>query len=166
MITVRQDSLTIFYSPEMLLSLTSAGAAHIPDLYKPAVTASLARPRPGVEVTVCTESHLVELCQGLVVRSLPLPLRHNKKVVELRLVQGSQMDWRYLLVRENSVEFRSVASLALISQHQAVQRVEVGDFKQNGRRLVKLFLGNGEAGLKYLQVGRKIWYFSFQYFGK
>ena len=132
----------------MLCSLTSAGAADLPDLYRPAVTVSLARPSPGVEVALCTDTHLVELSQGLVLRSLPL--KHANKVVDLKLVQGSQRDWRYLLVRENSVEFRAVNSLSLISQHQGVERVEVGDFKQNGRRLVKLFLINGEAGLMYL----------------
>ena len=130
----------------MLCSLTSAGAAQVPDLYSPAVTASLARPRPGVEVALCTDTHLVEIFQGLVVRSLLLS--NTKKVLDLKLVQGSQKDWRYLLVRESSVEFRQVASLALVSLHQGVERVQPGDFHHNGRRIVKLFLTNGEAGIK------------------
>ena len=132
----------------MLCGLISAGAAEVPDLYSPAVTVSLARPRPGVEVVLCTDTHLVEISQGLVVRSLPLS--QNKKVVELKLVQGSQKDWRYLLVREKSVEFRQVTSLSLVSQHQGVERIEVGDFHHNGRRMVKIFLANGEAGFNYL----------------
>ena len=71
----------------MLCGLTSAGAGQVPDLYRPAVTASLARPMPGVDVVLCTDTHLVEICQGLVVRSLPLPLSHAKQVLDLRLVQ-------------------------------------------------------------------------------
>ena len=138
----------------MLCGLTSAGAAQVPDLYRPAVTVSLARPRPGVEVALCTDTHLVEICQGLVVRSLPL--RPAKKVLELKLVQGSQRDWRYLLVRQNSAEFRQVSSLSLVSQYQGVDRVQVGDFHNNGRRLVRISLTNGEAGLKYYQVCSEI----------
>ena len=69
----------IFYF-QMLCSLTSAGAAEVPDLYSPAVTVSLGRPRPGVEVVLCTDTHLVEISQGLVVRSLPLS--QNNKVVK------------------------------------------------------------------------------------
>ena len=138
----------------MLCGLTSAGAAQVPDLYRPAVTVSLARPRPGVEVALCTDTHLVEICQGLVVRSLPL--RAAKKVLELKLVQGSQRDWRYLLVRQNSAEFRQVSSLSLVSQYQGADRVQVGDFHNNGRRLVRISLTNGEAGLKYYQVCSEI----------
>ena len=131
----------------MLCGLTSAGAGQVPDLYRPAVTASLDRPRPGVDVVLCTNTHLVEFCQGLVVRSLHLPLNQDKKVVELRLVEGSQGDWRYLLVRENnSVEFRPVSSLSLIShsQYQGVETVQLGDFHHSGRRMVRLSLTNGE----------------------
>ena len=138
----------------MLCSLTSAGAAQVPDLYSPAVKVSLARPRPGVEVALCTDTYLVEIFQGLVVRSLPLI--NTKKVLDLKLVQGSQRDWRYLLVRENSVEFRQVSSLSLVSQYQGVDRVQVGDFHNNGRRLVRISLTNGEAGLKYYQVCSEI----------
>jgi len=149
----------------MVSSLLSSGQAQIPDIYREASLASLSCPRPGVDLALLTATHLVEISQGLVVRARPIthsgqvrstsltqsgkvkarPLTQTGKVLDLRLVVGELEDWRYLVVREDGVQFLSMESLTLVKEYHGVQQVELGDFHRNGRRLVKLSLMYGEV---------------------
>ena len=125
----------------MMLSLLSRGRAELPDLYLGAVRGSVGSARPGVDVTLLTDTHLVETCRGLVVSSIRLP--HSARLTDLRLVVGQQRDVRYLVLRDGVLQVLGVAPLGLIKEYHQVENLELGDFHHNGRRLVKISQVNG-----------------------
>ena len=87
----------------------------------PAAVALLAR--PGVEVTLLTDTHLVETCRGLVVSSIRLP--HSARLTDLRLVVGQQRDVRYLVLRDGVLQVLGVAPLGLIKEYHQVENLRI-----------------------------------------
>ena len=132
----------------MVCSLVSSGRAAVPDLYRDQLQVSLARPRRGVEVVFCTDTHLVESSAGLVVRTRRLCSGDQASVSEIRVLLGDRPDhWRYLLVmgeRQNRVQILFGDSLEIEREYSNVRGVSIEDYYKDGRRFAVLELSYGD----------------------
>ena len=132
----------------MVCSLVSSGRASVPDLYRDQLGVSLARPRRGVEVVFCTDTHLVEASAGLVLRTKMLCSGDQASVCDIRVLLGDRPDhWRYLLVmgeRRNRVQILYGESLEIEREYSNVRGVTIEDYYKDGRRFAVLELSYGD----------------------
>ena len=146
------------FEMSMICSLVSAGKSLIPGEYEGHVETSLSDPRPGVDLVFCTESHLVEVSQGLIVRSVQLTPSSNRssqltssknknKVKDMRIVHGQlEGEWRYVIVwtSEGRVQFLDGESLRTVKEVSDVESVAVEDYHADGSRMVVMELPFGD----------------------
>ena len=132
----------------MVCSLVSSGLAAVPDLYRDQLRVSLARPRRGVEVVFCTDTHLVEASAGLVVRTRRLSSGDQASVTDIRVLLGDRPDhWSYLLVmgeKGNRVQILFGESLEIEREYSNVRGVSIEDYYKDGRRFAVLELRYGD----------------------
>jgi len=116
--------------------------SHVPDVYQSQLRVSLSRPRPDVDMVICTDTHLVEFRDKLVIRSQVLPYGH---VTDLRIVISRTGDWRYLIwwSKEQKVVFLNGDTLETDKEYFGVKSFKVEDEKKNGIRLAVLCLTTG-----------------------
>ena len=128
----------------LVCSLVSTGRPLVPALYRDQVRASLAQPRPGVEVVFCTDTHLVEAAAGCVVRTRRLRgPAEGAAVARIRQLLGAgEEDWRYVLVwrgrgpEDTAVQLLSGSSLDTVKEFRDVRNVGIED--HHGRRRLVL----------------------------
>ena len=84
--------------------LSALSNSQVPAVYRQDVLCTLSAPRTGVDLLLATSTHLLEISQGLVLRSCPFPTTINR-VVRLRRVDGLREGWSYLVQGENSLVF-------------------------------------------------------------
>ena len=134
----------------MVGCLLSSGRSAVPDLYQDQLGVSLATPRPGVEVVFCTDTHLVEVSAGSVLRTKRLCSSENKAgISEIRLLLGDTTDqWRYLLVMgvgsQCRVQILYGESLETEKEYSNVLGVTIEDYYKDGRRFAVLELSYGD----------------------
>ena len=128
----------------LVCSLVSTGRPLVPALYRDQVRASLAQPRPGVEVVFCTDTHLVEAAAGCVLRTRRLRgPAEGAAVARIRQLLGhGEEDWRYVLVwrgrgrEDTAVQLVSGSSLDTEKEFRDVRSVGIED--HHGRRRLVL----------------------------
>ena len=128
----------------LVCSLVSTGRSLVPALYRDQVRASLAQPRPGVEVVFCTDTHLVEAAAGCVLRTRRLRgPAEGAAVARIRQLLGhGEEDWRYVLVwrgrgrEDTAVQLVSESSLDTEKEFRDVRNVGIED--HHGRRRLVL----------------------------
>ena len=128
----------------LVCSLVSTGRPLVPALYRDQVRASLAQPRPGVEVVFCTDTHLVEAAAGCVLRTRRLRgPAEGAAVARIRQLLGhGEEDWRYVLVwrgrgrEDTAVQLLSGSSLDTEKEFRDVRNVGIED--HHGRRRLVL----------------------------
>jgi len=127
-----------------IAQVASTGGAGIPSIYKGVVTTCLDCPRVGVEVVVTTDTHLVEFCGGLVLRSCRIGNRET--VSRIRVLQGEMpRNWIYLLEGGGKLVFLRGKDLSTLKEYTEVEEADTGDFLKTGRRMVKIRLADGEV---------------------
>eukprot|EP00092_Neocalanus_flemingeri_P024011 GFUD01026045.1.p1 GENE.GFUD01026045.1~~GFUD01026045.1.p1 ORF type:complete len:471 (+),score=161.54 GFUD01026045.1:52-1464(+) len=123
--------------------VVSSGGARVPSIYKEVVTSCLDSPMEGVEVVVTTNTHLVEFNQGLVVRSSRLG--EGAKFTKVRVLLGQMAsEWWYVLEGGGTVMFLRGKSFQVDREYKNVECMEIGDFLNTGKRLVKITLADRE----------------------
>ena len=138
--------------------LSALGNSQVPAVYRQDVLFTLSAPRTGVDLLLATSTHLLEIFQGLVLRSCPFPTTINR-VVRLRRVDGLREGWSYLVQGENSLVFVDGLRFALRErQYHGVDGVEVDDFLETGEQLVCICMSWGEGkvltdGIEEIDLG-------------
>jgi len=123
----------------------SIGGEGVPSIYKDVVTSCLDCPKVGVEVVITTDTHLVELYRGLVVRSCRIGSKNQVRRIRM-LQQGEDAkNWFYVLEDIDRVSFLRGRDLELVKVYSGVEEVTTGDFLNIGRLLVKIKLTDFEV---------------------
>ena len=107
-------------------------------------TTCLNCPREGVDVVVTTDTHLVEFHKGLVLRSCRLGV--GDKFCRIRVLLGQMVrEWFYVLEGGGKVLILKGDNLKLVKEYSDVEEMDISDFLDNGKRMVKIRLSDGDV---------------------
>jgi len=108
------------------LLCVDADPHQIPVHIRPIVKCSAHNPRPEIDVVVATSSNILEIKNGLIHRSCPMPdLAASPD--RIQFFQGAK-DWYYVLELEDSVVLYAGSSLQVTSSYTNVLSYKIGDF--------------------------------------